>query len=176
MFESNGDVLNVTFDLQDFRIFHLNGSILALKLVEFLILVAIKTVVLCHPDNLEFLRQGNHFQITSQEDARSLDELSDGVEGLDDSVLSLRLYVPDDKFGGMKFGVLAVLAIDGNPPVEQFLELQELGLVEIIGERVVLLEVLFEHEVELFGECCCVEEVFEAEVFTDVFQHLQSVK
>lgn len=76
----------------------------------------------------------------------------------------------------MKFGVLAVLAIDGDPPVEQFLELQKLGLVEIIGERVVLLEVFFEHEVELLGESCSVEQVFEAEVFTDVLQHLPSIK
>lgn len=102
--------------------------------------------------------------------------MSDGVESLNDGVLSLRLYVPDDKFGGMEFGVLAILAIDGDPPVEQFLELQELGLVKIIGERVVLLEVFFEHEVELLGESCSVEQVFEAEVFTDVFQHLPSVK
>lgn len=76
----------------------------------------------------------------------------------------------------MKFGVLAILAIDGYPSVEQFLELQKLGLIEIIGERVVLLDVFFEHEVELLGESCSVEQVFEAEVFTDVFQYLPSVK
>lgn len=102
--------------------------------------------------------------------------MSDGVKSLNDGVLSLRLYVPDDKFGGMKFGVLVILAIDGDPSVEQFLKLQKLGLVEIIGERIVVLDVFFEHEVELFGESCSVEQVFEAEVFTDVFQHLPSVK
>jgi hypothetical protein len=56
MLESYGDVLKVSFDLQDFRVLHLDGSILILKLVELLVLVAVKTIVFCHPDNLEFLR------------------------------------------------------------------------------------------------------------------------
>ena len=176
MLESYDNVLEVSFDLQNFRVLHLDGSIIVLKLVELLVLVAVKTVVFSHPDNLEFSRQGDNFQFTSQEDLRSLDKLSDGVESLNDGVLSLRLDVPDDEFGGMKLGVLAILAVDGDPPVEQLLELKELGLVEVIGERVVFLDVFFEHEVELLGEGCSVEQVFEAEVFTDVFEHLPSVK
>lgn len=176
MLESYGDVLEVSFDLQNFRVLHLDGSIIVLKLVELLVLVAVKTVVFSHPDNLELLRQGDHFQFSSQEDLRSFDKLSDGVESLNDGVLGLRLDVPDNEFGGMKLGVLAILAVDGDPPVEQLLELKELGLVEVIGERVVFLDVFFEHEVELLGECCSVEQVFEAEVFTDVFEHLPSVK
>ena len=56
MLESYGDVLKVSFDLQDFRVLHLDCSILILKLVEILVLIAVKAVVLSHPDNLEFLR------------------------------------------------------------------------------------------------------------------------
>lgn len=53
----------------------------------------------------------------------------------------------------MHFGVFCVVGgEDCDPAIEDFPEEGELGLVETVGEGVVLFEVFFEEEVVLFGE------------------------
>jgi hypothetical protein len=75
------------------------------------------------------------------------------------------------------FGVFSVgVGEDGDPAVEELAELDELGLVEAVGEGVVLLEVLAKEEVVLLGEDGRGQQVLQRQVLSDVLQHLPPVE
>jgi hypothetical protein len=77
----------------------------------------------------------------------------------------------------MHFGVFCVVGgEDGYPAIEDFAEEGKLGLVETVGEGVVLLEIFFEEEVVLFGEDGRWEQVLEGKILSDVLQHLPPVE
>jgi hypothetical protein len=110
------------------------------------------------------------------EDQRiSFDQFILGVEGFHQAVLLLGIDAADDEVGGMLFGEFIVLVVEVYFAIEEGLELVELVLV-VIGEGVVLLDVLLEQEVELFGKGGGVEEVVEGQVAPDILDDFPAVE
>ena len=175
--ETHDDLLCLALYLQHLRVVELYASLVTPKAQDSALIAAVQTIVLSDAHDLEFLGQLLQLEFSPVGQLLSLCQSDCAVGSGDECEKRLGLKLLNYQARLMHFGVFCVVGgEDGYPAIEDFAEEGKLGLVETVGEGVVLLEIFFEEEVVLFGEDGRWEQVLEGKILSDVLQHLPPVE